>query len=272
MLFSFLAFMPNFLLKLSYDGTAFHGWQIQPGLRTLQGTLTAALEQVCGEHAQVHGSGRTDAGVHALAQCASVELQTRLPPAALQRALNAVLPAEMRVLEAREAAPGFHARRDARGKLYGYRILRARVCPPFLRHYAYHFPYPLDEGAMQQAAGGFRGEHDFRRFASGLPPPAGTRRELFDCTCGRRPGAPDELWIEVSGSGFLHHMVRRIAGFLLEIGLGLRPAGSVGEWLDGQPRGVASRTLPARGLFLLRVVYAPDEDKPDAPPLPPPAV
>ncbi len=247
--------MTNFLLRLSYDGTLFHGWQIQPGLRTLQGTLTEAVERVCGERAVIHGSGRTDAGVHALEQVASLELATRLEAAALGRALNAVLPPELRVLEARLASPGFHARRDARGKLYGYRILRSRICPPFLRHYSYHFPYPLEENAMAEAAGHFCGEHEFRQFASGPPPPSGTRRTLFYSALSRRVAAPDELWFELAGSGFLHHMVRRIGGFLLEIGLGLRRASDLPAWLEGRGAGAASRTLPARGLFLMRVFY-----------------
>ncbi len=250
--------MPNFLIRLSYDGAPFHGWQIQPGLRTLQGALSEALERVCGERATVHGSGRTDAGVHALAQVASVQLQTRLDATALARALNAVLPLAVRVLEARAAAPGFHARRDARGKIYGYRIYRERVCPPFLRDYAYHFPYPLDEAVLAAAAAAFCGEHDFRHFASGPPPPGGTRRTVFSCQAARRRDAPEELWIQIAGSGFLHHMVRRIGGFLLETGLGLRRPDQAAVWLDGAGEGVPARTLPARGLYLMRVLYAGD--------------
>src|SRR6185312_713871 len=154
-------------LRLAYDGSEFHGWQVQPGLATVQQAIQTALRQVTGEEASVHGSDRTDAGVHALGQVAHVELrQARLPVGNLLLALNARLPGSVRVLEVSEAARGFDARRHAISKLYRYRMYRDPVCPPFLRRYVYHHPYRLDEAAMSAAAPGFVGCHDFRSFAA----------------------------------------------------------------------------------------------------------
>lgn len=173
--------MRNFKLVLAYDGSEFHGWQVQPGLATVQGALSDALARITGERVLPQGSGRTDAGVHALAQVASVALASSIPAANLLTALNDVLPASVRVLEVAEAAADFHARHSARAKTYRYRIYRGAICPPFLARYVYHHPYPLDEPAMLRAASLVEGTHDFTSFAASdpervaRPPSAGPR-------------------------------------------------------------------------------------------------
>lgn len=243
-------------LRLAYDGSGFHGWQVQPGLLTVQQTLSDAVLAVTGEQVIVHGSGRTDAGVHALGQVAHLRLRCRLPVANLQRALNARLPANVRVLEASDAAPAFHARHAASNKLYRYRIYREEVCPPFLARYVYHHPYPLDENAMIAAAPAWQGRHDFRSFAAtpekGAAAPASTVRTVRRSELAR-VGA--ELVYEIEGQGFLHHMVRNIVGFLLEIGRGARRAGEIGAVLAARSRAAAGPTAPAQGLYLVRVDY-----------------
>ncbi len=251
-------------LLLSYDGSGFHGWQVQPGLLTVQGCLTEALAQVTGERVLLYGSGRTDAGVHALGQVAHFQLSGRLPVENLQRALNAVLPATVRVLRAEDVPAGFHARGSARSKLYRYRLYRAPVCSPFLARYVYHFPYPLHLELMRQAAAAFLGEHDFKSFAAASEPDRRTRlrqggeeerstvRTIFRSEWLTTP----EEWIyEVSGSGFLHHMVRNLVGFMIDVGRGQRHPREVPLVLAARDRRRAGRTAPARGLCLVSVDY-----------------
>src|SRR6476661_6968831 len=158
--------MRNLKLVLSYDGSEFFGWQVQPEAATIQGALALAIERVTGERVLPQGSGRTDAGVHALGQVATFSTQSPIPSENLVVALNDVLPPSTRVLEAVEVAPDFHARKSARAKSYGYRIYRGDICPPFLARYVWHYPYPLDEVAMQEVAGLVVGEHDFTSFAA----------------------------------------------------------------------------------------------------------
>lgn len=248
-------------LLLSYDGGEFHGWQAQPGLPTVQGAIAAALEPILGEPVVVHGSGRTDAGVHALGQVAHVVLEPerwpRLPLTNLQRALNARLPGSIRVWQVEEARPGFHARHDAVSKLYRYRIFRGAVCPPFLRHYVYHHPYPLCEAAMEAAAPAFTGCHDFRSFAATpdrhLPPLENTVRTVLRSEL-RRQG--EELVYEVSGRGFLHHMVRNLVGFLLDVGRGTRRGDEIAAVIEARNRRAAGPTAPPEGLYLVSVEYS----------------
>ena len=153
-------------IAVSYDGSGYHGWQVQPGLETVQGALERVLAEIEGAAVPVAGSGRTDAGVHALAQVAAFNLTNPLPPVNLRKAMNRLLPRDIRVLDAVEAAADFHPRYDAKAKTYQYRILRAEVCPPFDRLYVLHHPFPLDEARMIEAAAVFEGEHDFSAFAA----------------------------------------------------------------------------------------------------------
>lgn len=248
-------------LMLCYDGSAFHGWQVQPGQTTVQQTVSDAVWQVTGERVVVHGSGRTDAGVHALGQVAHIEfLQTHLPVERLQRALNARLPPSVRVLAARETGASFHARRSARAKCYRYRIYREPVCPPFLWRYVYHHPYRLEESAMTAAAPAFEGRHDFRSFAAtpkrGATPLGSTVREVLRSQMWRE-GA--ELVYEVEGRGFLQHMVRNLVGFLLEVGRGHRRGSEIPAVLAARMRVAAGPTAPPQGLYLVSVAYSEDE-------------
>jgi tRNA pseudouridine38-40 synthase len=256
----------NWKLTLSYDGTDFHGWQVQPGHRTIQSELAHALERITGETVLPQGSGRTDAGVHALAQVASVALLAPIPSANLVRALNRTLPASIRVLAAEIASPDFHARHSVRAKTYQYRIFRGEICPPTLARYVYAAPWPLDEDAMTAAAARIVGEHDFTSFAAVDPDRA--HRIETDSTIqnvrvihssawerqeSERPG--DLLVYTISGTGFLHHMVRNLVGTFLEVGRGQRAADSIADILRARDRAAAGATAPARGLFLHSVSY-----------------
>ena len=248
-------------LTLAYDGTDFRGWQVQPGLPTVQGELAAALERVTGEATLPQGSGRTDTGVHALAQVASVALHAPIPSLNLMRALNRTLPAAIRVLHAQHASADFHARHSAIGKQYEYRIFRGELCPPTLCRYVYALNWPLDLAAMVAAAPHILGTHDFSSFAA--IDPDRTARMLAEPGLDNRRTlthsawhAEDDLLIyTVRGSGFLHHMVRNLVGTFLEIGHGQRTAASMPALIDARDRTAAGATAPARGLFLHSVDY-----------------
>lgn len=254
----------NFKITLAYDGHAFHGWQIQPGKPTIQGTLAETIERITGERVLPQGSGRTDAGVHALAQVASCELVSPIPTQGLLTALNDKLPAAIRVLAVEEVPPEFHARHSAKGKSYRYRIDRSTIASPFRAHYVWHYAWPLNEARMKQAAERAVGEHDFTSFAASDPDRATRLREADDddeisnvrtifSSNFRREG--DELIYEVRGTGFLHHMVRNLVGTLVEIGKWERPAGSFTEILEKKSRSAAGPTAPANGLYLVSVEY-----------------
>ena len=173
--------MRRIRITVSYDGTDYHGWQVQPGVATIQRTLEEVLSEIEGDVVHVDGSGRTDAGVHALAQVAAFRLTNPIPLPNLKKAMNRLLPRDIRVLETAEAHDSFHPRYDAIAKTYEYRLLRAEICPPFDRRYVYHYPYPLDEARMIEAARLLEGEHDFSAFAAADP---------IDAT-GTLEGAPD---------------------------------------------------------------------------------
>jgi tRNA pseudouridine38-40 synthase len=249
--------MRRIRITVSYDGTGYHGWQLQPQLATIQGALEGVLSEIEGRRVHVDGSGRTDAGVHALAQVAACTLTNPIPLPNLKKAMNRLLPQDIRVLETAEAAPSFHPRYDAAAKTYEYRLLRTELCPPFERNYVYHYPYPLDEVRMMQAARQLEGEHDFTAFAA-ADPIDGLGRSKVRCifsSCLTREG--DRLIYRVRGSGFLKHMVRNIVGVLLEAGKGnLAPADIEARLQPGC--GIpAGPTAPARGLFLVGVEYPP---------------
>jgi tRNA pseudouridine38-40 synthase len=248
----------NLKIVLAYDGSEFHGWQVQPGLKTVQGTLADAIARVTGDSVLPQGSGRTDAGVHALAQVASCTIQAGIPTANLQKALNDVLPAAVRVLSAEEVAPDFHARKSAKAKTYRYRVLRSAICPPFLARYVYHHPYPLDEGTMRSAAAVVVGEHDFTSFAAADPERGSDQEKLSNVRTvysseWRREG--EELLYEVRGNGFLHHMVRNLVGTFLMIGKGTLDVPELRRILELRDRSAAGNTAPASGLYLVAVEY-----------------
>ncbi|MBI1354697.1 MAG: tRNA pseudouridine(38-40) synthase TruA [Acidobacteria bacterium] len=245
--------MRNLKITVSYEGTDFCGWQVQPDQRTIQGEIEAALEAVEERPVKVHGSGRTDAGVHALGQVASFHLANRIPCENLQLALNHRLPPAIRVLRVEEVSEGFHARYSATAKTYEYRIWRGQVCPPFIRRYVWRLPYPLDEAAMVAAAPLFEGERDFRSLATGDG--AGLESTVRTIYSSRLEREGEQLTYRVRGSGFLYNMVRNIVGTLLEVGRGnLRPA-DIERILAGRSRALAGPTAPSVGLFLVSVEY-----------------
>ena len=248
--------MRNLKLVLSYDGTEFFGWQIQPDVATVQGVLASAIRRVTGEDVLPQGSGRTDAGVHALGQVATFVTQSPIPPENLLVALNDILPAAIRVLEAAEMPAEFHARKSARAKIYRYRMYRGAICSPFVARYVWHYPYPLDEHGMQEVAGLIVGEHDFTSFAA-VDPERGREessnvRLIFSSTWERQ-GV--EFVYTVRGNGFLHRMVRNLVGTFLLAGKGTLKASDLKRILESRSRSAAGATAPASGLCLVNVEY-----------------
>ncbi len=248
--------MRRIKIVVAYDGTEFHGWQVQPELATIQGTLEQVVGEIEGEAVRVEGSGRTDAGVHALAQVAAFSLANPIPPENLKKAMNRLLPPSIRILHVEEAAAGFHPRFDAHAKTYEYRIARAEVCSPFERRYVCHHPYPLDEARLIDAATVFEGEHDFSAFATAdeRDLEGGSKVRRIFSSLAERSG--DLLVYRVRGSGFLKHMVRNLVGTLFEVGKGNLTADDVRALLVPGIREKAGPTAPARGLFLVEVEYS----------------
>jgi tRNA pseudouridine38-40 synthase len=249
--------MRNLKLILSYDGAEFSGWQVQPDAATVQGTLASAIGRITGEKVLPQGSGRTDAGVHALAQVVTFVTESSVPTGNFVKALNDILPASVRVLEVSEAPAEFHARHSAKGKTYRYRIYREAICPPFLARYVWHFPYPLDETAMARAGGAVIGEHDFTSFAAvdperGREEPMSNVRTIFSSSWER---AGDELIYTVRGSGFLHHMVRNLVGTFVLVGKRTLQIEDVTRILEARNRSAAGATAPGSGLYLVNVEY-----------------
>lgn len=246
--------MGHFRLVLEYDGSGFEGWQVQPGEhRTVQGELIAALERISKGRVRVTGAGRTDTGVHAEGQVAGVRADTRLTPQELQRALNGLLPSDLAVLAAEAVSDTFDARRGAVSKLYRYRIWNGPSRSPLRASRALHVPQPLDLDAMRRAAAVLEGLHDFASFQAAGSTVECTERLLGRCELLGEPGG--ELVLECEGSGFLRHMVRNIAGTLLEVGLGRRTAESMGALLEARSRDLAGPTAAAHALTLVRVDY-----------------
>ncbi len=270
--------MQTWKLVLAYDGTDFHGWQIQPGHCTIQGELQSALGRIVGESPLPQGSGRTDAGVHALAQVASVQLQARIPPGNLLRALNRTLPESIRILSAQVGPDSFHARHSAVAKTYEYRVLpiepaAGQICSPFLSRYVYSYSWRLDLATLNSAAAAFLGEHDFRSFAASDPDLA-TRsddsavdsfiqteartavRTIYSSAWREQTTDGFHLLVyRVRGNGFLHHMVRNLVGTMLDIGRGYMSVEDISTILAAHDRSFAGPTAPARGLFLQSVEY-----------------
>lgn len=250
--------MRTLKIIVAYDGSDFSGWQVQPGRKTVQGLIEAALSQIEGGRVRVAGSGRTDAGVHALGQTASFALTNPIPEANLKKALNRILPPAVRICGVEEMPAGFHAGRSAAAKTYEYRIHRGETCPPFAYPFVYWHPFPLDEEAMAAAAPLFEGTRDFRAAASRSrpsrrgEPEKSTVRTIFSSRFFRRG---DLLVYRVRGSGFLYRMVRNIVGALLEVGRGNLRSGGIPALLAGRGRSLAGAAAPARGLFLVSVEY-----------------
>jgi tRNA pseudouridine38-40 synthase len=277
--------MRNIRLLIAYDGTDFHGWQRQPNALTVQERLESAIERILSEKAQVYGSGRTDSGVHALNQVANFKTDCPIPCENLVKALNDALPPTVRIKDAQEVSAHFHARYDVRSKTYRYRILQAPVCSPFLWRFVWHYPFPLDTERMAEAARLFEGEHDFTSFAAAdgsateescagaCADPEESRRDsrsarqgaaheietamvrrIFTSRILRRPRTSMLLY-EVSGNGFLHHMVRNMVGTLMEVGRRKLEPGDILRILKARDRSMAGPTAPSQGLCLVRVEY-----------------
>jgi tRNA pseudouridine38-40 synthase len=239
--------MRRIQITLAYDGGPFHGWQVQPGLATIQGTLEEIVSGMEGKPVHVAGSGRTDAGVHALAQVAAFSIENPIPLANLRRAMNRLLPPAIQVSAAEEVDAAFHPRFDVKAKTYEYRIFRGEVCSPFDWQFVHHYPYPLDEERMARLARLFEGEHDFSAFAASDDRDAEGQskvRTVFSSTLARDR---DRLIYRVHGSGFLKHMVRNLVGTLIEAG-----RGNIG---DAEFPVESGATVPAKGLFLVGVEY-----------------
>jgi tRNA pseudouridine38-40 synthase len=274
--------MHNIKMTVAYDGTDFHGWQIQPGKPTIQGALGDVARKLTQEKIFIQGAGRTDAGVHALGQVVNFKTNSGLTPPEFRRAFNALLPPAIRVLDAEEMDRDFNARWSAQGKTYQYRIFRGRVVSPFTWRYVLHYPYPLDEDAMIEAAQRFEGEQDFTSFAASSGSEdedngrATTRKilsaEVRRCRSGEprillpetqttmpraaeNDGAADELVFTVHGKSFLRYMVRKMVGTLLEIGRGRMKPDFVTELFELKDRSRSGPTVPPQGLWLVSVDY-----------------
>jgi tRNA pseudouridine38-40 synthase len=246
--------VPNFRFTLEYDGAGFAGWQAQAGgQRSVQAVFEAAIERVTGQRLRVAASGRTDAGVHALGQVASAQIQTQLPPAALQRALNHSLPADVAVIAAERAADEFHARYSAIGKLYCYRVWNAPTRSPLRAARTHWVPRKLDIPAIAMAAEAFVGCHDFAALQAAGSEVESTLRTLKRLEIEQEPSGELVFWFE--GDGFLRHMVRNLVGTLLEVGAGRRAIDSMAELLACGDRRRAGPTAPALALTLVEVFY-----------------
>jgi len=239
-------------LVLEYDGTAYHGWQFQPGLDTIQGRLEAALARLASTPVHVMGAGRTDAGAHALGQVASCSVGLRHDEPTLRRALNALLPKDIVVREVETVAADFDARRSAKSKTYRYTVVRRAYRSALHGRFSLYVPYALNLDAMNEAAQYLLGTHDFSAFRAGT---CGAVTPIRTVDRGRWDAAEDLWRFEIVGSAFLQHMVRIIVGTLLDVGRGKRPARDVAEILASRDRRQAGKTAPAHGLCLMAVEY-----------------
>jgi tRNA pseudouridine38-40 synthase len=241
--------------QVAYDGTDYYGWQVQPGLPTIQGILESVISGIEGSAVHVEGSGRTDAGVHAFAQVAAVSVTNPIPTDNFRRAVNRLLPPTIRVSHVKEAPLDFHPRFHSKKKTYEYRIFREEICSPFERRFVFHYPYPLNEGLMMEAAKLFEGQHDFSAFAASDEKDLlghSKVRTVMESTLIR---VGPKLVYRVAGSGFLKHMVRNIVGVLLEVGKGNVDLASIPARLKNTQEFKPGPTVPACGLFLVSVEY-----------------
>ena len=243
-------------LLLQYDGTDFVGWQRQARGTSIQGLLEDALRPIEGGQVNVHGAGRTDAGVHALGQVCSFRLSASIQPRSLILALNAVLPPEYRVADAEVMPADFHARFSSTGKIYDYRIVTGLVASPFLRRYSWHVKGRLDIDVMREASSRFVGTHDFAALQGHGAVRRSTIRTVTRLEWSGAGGTEDPLVMRIEGDGFLRHMVRNIAGTLVDIGLRRRVSADIETILASRSRPQAGPTAPAAGLFLRQVLYS----------------
>jgi tRNA pseudouridine38-40 synthase len=251
--------MRYFKLTIAYDGTDFHGWQIQANKATVQGEIVSVLRRLTQENVQLHGAGRTDAGVHALGQVGSFRTRSPLSATQFQRALNAMLPPTIRIVGSEEVGPDFNARWSAKGKIYRYRLYRGKVVPPFLWRYVLHYPFPLDEEAMQDAAARFVGVHDFSSFAASTGSEDDDRersmeREIYSSELKRTEDG-EELWFTVYGRSFLRYMVRKMVGTLLDVGRGKLTSADIDKLYELKDRAKSGPTVPPQGLCMLAVEH-----------------
>jgi tRNA pseudouridine38-40 synthase len=252
--------MRHFKLTIAYDGTDFHGWQMQGRDKaTVQGEIVSVLRRLTQENIQLLGSGRTDAGVHALGQVASFRTQSALSAAEFQRALNALLPQTIRIVGSEETGPDFNARWSAKGKVYRYRLYRGKVVPPFVWRYVLHYPFPLNEDAMRAAAARFVGVHDFSSFAASTGSEDDDRernmqREIY-ATELKRTEDGEELWFTVHGQSFLRYMVRKMVGTLLDVGRGKLVPEDIDRLYELKDRSKSGPTVPPQGLCMMSVEH-----------------
>jgi tRNA pseudouridine38-40 synthase len=251
--------MRHFKLTIAYDGTDFHGWQIQSNKPTIQGEIVDVLRRITQENVQLHGAGRTDAGVHALGQVASFRTQSALSAAEFHRALNAILPAAIRIVGAEEVGPDFHARWSALAKTYRYRMYRGKVVPPPLWRYVLHYPFPLDEDAMRVAASRYVGPHDFASFAASTgseddDKERSTIREIYSSELARSEDN-EELVFTVRGRSFLRYMVRKMVGTLLDVGRGKLTPDDIQRLYQLRDRSKSGPTVPPQGLCMVCVEH-----------------
>ncbi len=244
--------MRNIKLTLCYDGTDFHGWQRQAGLRTVQEEIEVAIDSLTQVRSTVTASGRTDSGVHALGQVAHFFTASEHQPEVILKALNALLPPDLRVLDVEEVPQAFHATLDARSKRYRYVIDNGPIASPFQLRYSWHVFHRLDIESMSRASKSLLGRHDFRSFETDWPNRTSSVRTIYDLDVAR---ADHLVSIEVEADGFLYNMVRAIAGTLVLVGSGKRPESWVGQVLGAESRAAAGPTAPPQGLFLIQVRY-----------------
>jgi len=246
-------------LTIAYDGTDFHGWQMQSGKPTIQGEIVRTLRRLTQENIAIHGAGRTDAGVHALGQVASFRTGTALSASDLERALNALLPPAIRIVAAEETGPDFNARWSARAKTYRYRLYRGRVVPPTIWRYVLHYPFPLDEEPMRDAAARFVGSHDFAAFAASTgseedDKERSTVREIYSAELARSSDN-QELVFTVRGRSFLRYMVRKMVGTLLDVGRGRLLPEDIDRLYELRDRSKSGPTVPPHGLCMVSVEH-----------------
>lgn len=241
-------------MTVAYDGSSYHGFQKQrgTGLKTIQESLERALSLLTQEEITVHGSGRTDAGVHALGQVISFQCEKNIPAERFPLAVNSILPKDIRVLACEDVDAGFHARFTAKSKTYCYKIYNQRHMSPFWRFYSFHVPISLDVEEMQKAAEIFIGTHDFRGFCNKEAVVKDFTRTIYNSQI-KQEG--ELITYQVTGNGFLWNMVRIMAGTLLEVGTGKRQAKDIEELLQAGERTLSGMTVPPQGLYLVSVTY-----------------